>query len=118
MKHQTIVTVEPEQILRTVAGLLHEATRQLHERSATEGSPSPTRLLALDAQLAFGQASAMVGAAPFYDAPNPTEADALVLAHDAEQLLRTVQIETIPVGASSLVIAVCDLVRDLRVAQR
>ncbi|TWP34490.1 hypothetical protein [Leekyejoonella antrihumi] len=117
MTQPTTVNPDAARVLRSVAGLLREATHLLHERADAERATSPTRLVALGALLTFAQASALLTTPPFYDVPDRAGSDPLLLTEDAEQLLRTVPIERLPVGASSLVITLCDLVRELRAAR-
>ncbi|MDN5797892.1 MAG: hypothetical protein L0H79_19400 [Intrasporangium sp.] len=104
-------------VLARVAELLGAAARRLWERAETEGPFGEGYSTAQDLHLAADFAAGLLPpTAEGHDGAARTAApeDTVAALAEAEALLRSVPIESLPAGTSQLLVRVADLTRQVR----
>lgn len=102
-----IANAEAQEVLAGVVRLLSRAADQPVEVR------EPGRLaLSLGAQLVASQALALLPLDADVDDPVPLQTNPLELLRAAETLTRTCPLEAYPAGASQVIVAICDLIRE------
>lgn len=99
--------------LAAVARLLHHAAVCAWAQAEAEGPRSPLHLLGLGIHTASCQAVAMLAADADLEGHPPAQDDVVQLLRAAEQLTRSIPVLDQTAGISPLVVAICDLVREV-----
>jgi hypothetical protein len=103
---------DAEDTLAAVARLLRHAAVRAWAQAENEGPRSPLHLLGLGIHIASCQAVAMLPDADLVG-QTPAQDDVAQLLRFAEELTRSIPVVDQTVGISPLVVAVCDLVREV-----
>ena len=98
--------------LAAVARLLHHAAVRAWAQAEAEGPRSHLHLLGLGIHIAACQAVAMLPVDADLEGQPPTQDDVVQLLRSAEELTRAIPVLDQPAGISSLVVALCDLMRE------
>jgi hypothetical protein len=104
---------EATDALAAVARLLRHAAVRAWEQAEAEGPRSPLHLLGLGIHIASCQAVAMLPADADLEGQPPTQDDIAQLLRSAEELTRAIPVLDQPAGISPLVVAICDLMREV-----
>jgi len=99
--------------LAAVARLLRHAAVRAWAQAEVEGPRSPLHLLGLGIHIASCQAVAMLPADADLEGQPPTQDDIGQLLRFAEELTRSIRVQNQTAGISPLVVAICDLVREM-----
>jgi hypothetical protein len=99
--------------LAAVARLLRHAAVHAWEQAEAEGPRSPLHLLGLGIHTAACQAVAMLPADADLEGHPPAQDDVAQLLRSAEALTRAISVLDQQAGISPLVVAICDLVREV-----
>jgi hypothetical protein len=99
--------------LAAVARLLRHAAVRAWAQAEVEGPRSPLHLLGLGIHIASCQAVAMLPADADLEGQPPTQDDVGQLLRSAEELTRAIPVLDQPAGISPLVVAICDLMREV-----
>jgi NAD(P)-dependent dehydrogenase (short-subunit alcohol dehydrogenase family) len=99
--------------LVAVARLLHHAAFRVWAQAEAEGPRSPLHLLGLGIHTASCQAVAMLAADADLEGQPPVQDDVAQLLRSAEELTRSIPVVDNTAGISPLVVAICDLVREV-----
>jgi hypothetical protein len=99
--------------LAVVARLLHHASVRAWAQAEDEGPRSPLHLLGLGIHTASCQAVAMLPVDADLEGQTPAQHDVARLLRSAEELTRSIPIVDQTAGISPLVVAICDLVREV-----
>ena len=98
--------------LAEVARLLRHAAVRAWARAEAEGPRSPLHLQGLGIHTAACQAVAMLPAGAEMEGHPPAQDDIAQLLRSAEELTRAIPVLDQTAGISTLVVALCDLVRE------
>jgi hypothetical protein len=99
--------------LAAVARLLHHAAVRAWAQAEDEGPRSPLHLLGLGIHSASCQAVALLPADADLEGHSPAQDDVAQLLRSAEELTRSIPVLDQTAGISPLVVAICDLVREV-----
>jgi hypothetical protein len=99
--------------LAAVARLLGHAAVRAWAQAEAEGPRSPLHLLGLGIHTASCQAVAMLPADADLEGHPPANDDITHLLHSAEELTRSIPVTDQMAGISQLVVAICDLGREV-----
>jgi hypothetical protein len=99
--------------LAAVARLLRHAAVRAWAQAEAEGPRSHLHLLGLGIHTASCQAVAMLPADADLEGHPPAQDDVTQLLHAAEELTRSIPVVDRMAGISPLVVAICDLVREV-----
>jgi hypothetical protein len=99
--------------LAAVARLLHHAAVRAWAQAEDEGPRSHLHLLGLGIHIASCQAVAMLPADADLEGHSPAQDDVAQLLRSAEELTRAIPVLDQPAGISPLVVAICDLMREV-----
>ena len=99
--------------LAAIARLLHHAAVRAWAQAEAEGPRSPLHLLGLGIHTASCQAVAMLPADTDLEGQTPAQDDVAQLLRFAEELARSIPVLDQTAGISRLVMAICDLVREV-----
>ncbi len=103
---------EATEVLAAVVRVLQHASAQAWSRADAAGPMSHLHLFALGVHSATAEAMTLLPLGADIAGPAPSETDPVLLLRAAEALTRTVEIHDQPPGFSTLVITLCDLVRE------
>lgn len=98
--------------LAAVALLLRHAAVRAWAQAEAEGPRSHLHLLGLGIHIASCQALAMLAADGVLEGHPPAQDDVAQLLRSAEELTRSIPVRDQTAGISSLVVAICDLMRE------
>lgn len=99
--------------LAAVARLLHHAAFRVWAQAEAEGPRSCMHLLGLGIHTALCQAVAMLPADADLEGHPPAQDDVAELLRCAEELTRSIPVLDQTAGMSPLIVAICDLVREV-----
>ena len=99
--------------LAAVARLLRHAAVQAWAQAEVEGPRSPLHLLGLGIHAVSCQAVAMLPADADLEGHPPAQDDVAQLLRSAEELTRAIPVLEQTAGISPLVVAICDLMREV-----